>query len=94
MNKGFQDIYDNVSGMAERFASFWRSVASAFASTDGVFGYELINEPWGGNAVGHLSYMLPGVAGRRNLEPLYERVRNWLKGHWLNRNHRKLHENC
>ena len=74
VSKGFQDFYDNVSGTAESFASFWRSVASAFTNTDGVFGYELINEPWGGNAIGDLSFMLPGVAGRKNLQPLYERV--------------------
>ena len=40
-----------------------------------MFGYELLNEPWAGNVVADLSLMLPGVAGRRNLAPAWERVR-------------------
>ena len=58
----------------ESFVSFWRYVASTFSGSNGVFGYELMNEPWAGNVVADLSLMLPGVAGRRNLAPLYERV--------------------
>ena len=44
-----------------------------------MFGYELLNEPWAGNVVADLSLMLPGVAGRRNLAPAWERVRTKLK---------------
>ena len=40
-----------------------------------MFGYELLNEPWAGDVVADLSLMLPGVAGRRNLAPAWERVR-------------------
>ena len=58
----------------ESFVSFWRNVASTFSGQNGVFGYELMNEPWAGNVVEDLSLMLPGVSGRRNLAPLYERV--------------------
>ena len=39
-----------------------------------MFGYELLNEPWAGDVVADLSLMLPGVAGRRNLAPAWERV--------------------
>ena len=41
-----------------------------------MLGYELMNEPWAGDVVADLSLMLPGVAGRRNLAPAWERVRN------------------
>lgn len=74
VSKGFQDIYDNVADTRESFVSFWRYVASTFSGSNGVFGYELMNEPWAGNVVADLSLMLPGVAGRRNLAPLYERA--------------------
>ena len=75
VSKGFQDIYDDVAETRESFVSFWRYVASAFSGSNGIFGYELMNEPWAGNVVADLSLMLPGVAGRRNLAPLHERVR-------------------
>ena len=69
-----QDIYDNTAETRESFVSFWRYVASVFSGANGVFGYELMNEPWAGNVAEDLSLMLPGVAGRRNLAPMYERV--------------------
>jgi endoglycosylceramidase len=34
-------------------------------------GYELINEPWAGDVFRAPELLLPGVAGKRNLQPLY-----------------------
>jgi hypothetical protein len=37
-------------------------------------GYELINEPFAGNLYDSAGVLLPGVAGKRNLEPLYDKA--------------------
>lgn len=49
------------------------STIGAAAGTT-VLGYELINEPWAGDVYFHPTLFLPGVAGRKNLAPLYERL--------------------
>jgi hypothetical protein len=38
------------------------------------FSYELINEPWAGNYLADPTLILPGVAGAKNLQPLYEKI--------------------
>ena len=67
----------------ESFASIWRHIATTFGGLEGVFGYELLNEPWAGDVVADLSLMLPGVAGRRNLAPAWEKVRRGTAGLWI-----------
>ena len=79
VSKGFQDIYDDVANTRESLASFWRYVATTFGGLDGVFGYEIMNEPWAGDIVSDLSLMLPGVAGRRNLGPAWERAHSAIR---------------
>lgn len=39
----FQDLYDNVNGMRDHFATFWGKVANAFKDKN-ILGYEIINE--------------------------------------------------
>ncbi len=41
---GFQCLYDNQHGLWDAMAGFWVTVATRFASTPNVLGYELINE--------------------------------------------------
>ena len=36
--------------------------------------YELINEPWAGNFFEDPTILLPGMAGAKNLQPLYEKI--------------------
>jgi endoglycosylceramidase len=36
-------------GLVRRYADAWRHVASRFRSSDGVLGYDLLNEPWPGS---------------------------------------------
>ena len=74
VGNAFQSIYDNKSNARDAFASFWKKLASTFNSTayPNVLGYELINEPWAGDIYSHPALLLPGVAGRRNLLPLYD----------------------
>ena len=54
-----------MSGTLDRFYDIWRVIVTAFANTNGLLGYELLNEPWAGNVIQDASLMLPGVAGRK-----------------------------
>ncbi len=63
-----------MSGTRDRFHNIWREIAAAFHNTNGLLGYELMNEPWAGDVIQDASLMLPGVTGRKNLAPMYEEV--------------------
>lgn len=67
----FQDLYDNTNGMRDYFGKFWAKVASSFKHKN-ILGYEIINEPWAGNIYAQPSLLLPGVAGKDNLQPFYD----------------------
>lgn len=69
----FQDFYINSNGMRDHFVDFWRKVASSYKAMQ-TLGYEIINEPWAGNIYKNPSLLLPGVAGRENLQPFYDVV--------------------
>ena len=53
--KSFQRLYDgkNDSGLREAMKLHWTTVAEAFRHHPGVLAYELLNEPWVGDHVGH-----------------------------------------
>jgi endoglycosylceramidase len=69
----FQNLYDNNYGLRDSWATFWKKVALTFADTGAaVLGYELMNEPWAGDAVANISLMLPGVADRVNLQQMWD----------------------
>mmetsp|Transcript_43362 Transcript_43362/g.68652 ORF Transcript_43362/g.68652 Transcript_43362/m.68652 type:complete len:503 (-) Transcript_43362:210-1718(-) len=69
----YQDLYDNKNGMLDDLSAFWVESARQFKDIPGVF-YEIINEPFAGNFYEHPTVLLPGVAGRRNLQPMYDKV--------------------
>ncbi|CUE72090.1 cellulase-like protein, putative [Bodo saltans] len=69
----FQNLYDNNFGLRDSWASFWKTVATGFANSGAaVLGYELMNEPWAGDAVANISLMIPGVADRVNLQNTWD----------------------
>lgn len=72
--RSFQDIFDNVNGLLDDWANFWRKVAETFAGRTSVLAYELINEPWGGDIYKDPLFLLPGEAGKKNLMPSYNHV--------------------
>eukprot|EP01065_Artemidia_motanka_P047746 TRINITY_DN7550_c0_g1_i1.p2 TRINITY_DN7550_c0_g1~~TRINITY_DN7550_c0_g1_i1.p2 ORF type:complete len:502 (+),score=221.05 TRINITY_DN7550_c0_g1_i1:72-1577(+) len=74
VGQSFQEIYDNKHGGLDAWASFWKKVATTFRGNEGVLGYELINEPWAGDIWHNPLLLLPGMAGKHNLAPAYEKV--------------------
>jgi endoglycosylceramidase len=58
--------------MRDAFAAHWSAVARTFADAPGLAGYELLNEPWAGDAIGDIALMLFGVADCVNLQPFYD----------------------
>lgn len=69
-----QSLYDNYNGMRDDLADFWRESARRWRGNKNILGYEIINEPFPGNTFLDDSLLLPGVAGRKNLLPLYDAV--------------------
>lgn len=75
VNAGFQSLYDNINGIQDSFVAFWSTVATYFANNPYVIGFELINEPWAGNAFKNPWYLLSGGLGdKQNLAPMYDRA--------------------
>eukprot|EP00055_Hartaetosiga_balthica_P012705 m.62515 g.62515 ORF g.62515 m.62515 type:complete len:499 (-) comp8033_c4_seq2:73-1569(-) len=69
-----QRLYNNDDGLLDSFAAFWGKVAQEFKAFGNILGYELINEPWAGDATNDLELMIPGVADRKNLQHVYDTV--------------------
>jgi len=67
----FQALFDNKEGIRDQFIKFWGKVAEAFHDTPGVLGYEIINEPFVGDAWHDPTLLIPGRADKVNLYPLY-----------------------
>lgn len=72
VGSAFQALYTNASYTAP-FLAFWRDVVTAFgAAGDAVHAYELQNEPWPGDVLSDPLLLVPGVADKSNLQPMYE----------------------
>jgi endoglycosylceramidase len=70
----YQDIFDNNHGMLDDFVAFWSHAAQQFKDVPGIIGYDVINEPFAGNFYKDPALLLPGVAGKKNLQRLYDTV--------------------
>eukprot|EP00750_Incisomonas_marina_P017671 INCI2329.2.p1 GENE.INCI2329.2~~INCI2329.2.p1 ORF type:complete len:340 (-),score=46.71 INCI2329.2:781-1800(-) len=69
-----QDLYDNTNGMLDDMANFWKRSAEIWANKPSVIGYDIINEPWAGDFYEDPLIMVPGEAGKRNLQPMYDYI--------------------
>ncbi|CAF1079617.1 unnamed protein product [Didymodactylos carnosus] len=73
-NYAFQQLYKNNSGSVTSWGKFWIIIAQTFDSYSNVLGYELINEPWVGDAYKNPSLLEPDVADILNLLPVYTQL--------------------
>jgi endoglycosylceramidase len=52
---------------------YWGVVAKRFWNNTNIVGFELWNEPWCGNALENPELLIPGVADRKYLQPMYDK---------------------
>ncbi|EDQ88157.1 uncharacterized protein MONBRDRAFT_9488 [Monosiga brevicollis MX1] len=71
--QAYQDLYDNHAGMRDDYVAFWVETARQFRDLP-VLAYELINEPFAGDIYADPLLLLPGEAGAKNLQRLYDAV--------------------
>ena len=61
--------------LAAAFDQYWREVPAALQSEAGVLAYELLNEPWVGDHIGHpLRLVHPALADNASLAPFYDAI--------------------
>ncbi|KYK59924.1 cellulase [Drechmeria coniospora] len=74
VGNAFGRLYNNHDGLGDAFAAYWRKLASGYAKTKNVVGYNLLNEPWVGDTWADPTLLIPGVADGKNMEGLWNRV--------------------
>ena len=77
----FQNLYNNTDGLLDSWTAFWAKTASGFKDFHNVIGYELINEPWAGDIYSDPLLLVPGVADKKNLGPVYDVLSKAIREH-------------
>ncbi len=73
-------FFTNQNGVADAFINMWGKVASFFVGEANVLGYELINEPSGGNLYTNpFDYLQVSVDNNKYLLPLYQKIANKIR---------------
>lgn len=70
----YASFYRNEHGIQDKFAKFWKIMASKFKSNPYVIGYDLWNEPWPGNLWSDPRSMWPGYSTHNEVLPLYRKL--------------------
>lgn len=70
----FGRLYNNYDGLGDAFAAYWKKLASEYAETINVVGYNLLNEPWVGDTWADPTLLVPGVADHKVLQELWNRA--------------------
>lgn len=81
ISMAFQRFYSNENHVADDFAAFWEEMAKRYKDDNAIIGYELMNEPFVGDIFRNHLLILPGNAGRDNLEPLYHKTQEAIRKH-------------
>ena len=69
------DFFKNKNGMLDKFIEMWVKVVEYFKEEDNVLGYDILNEPAGGNLWGNpFSYIGPDQENNRLLLPFYKQI--------------------
>jgi len=68
------DFFTNKDGMNDKFIEMWAKVMEYFKSEDNVIGYDILNEPTGGNFWKNpYSLIGPDQTNNRFLLPFYKK---------------------
>lgn len=70
----FNHLYNTNHHLHKKFVAYWKKVASYLRGNPYVIAYELINEPFVGNAVRNPFLILPSVAERFKFQKFYDSV--------------------
>ncbi|KAI8060176.1 glycoside hydrolase superfamily [Gongronella butleri] len=74
VGNAFGRLYNNYDGLGDAFAAYWKQLATQYASTTNVIGYNLMNEPWVGDTYADPTLLVPGVADHKVMEGLWNRA--------------------
>lgn len=74
VGNAFGRLYNNYDGLGDAFAAYWKKLASLYADTANIVGYNLLNEPWAGDTWADPTLLVPGVADHKSLEGLWNRA--------------------
>ena len=70
-----QDFYHNKHGMLDMFIEMWVKVVDYFKEQQNVIGYDILNEPAGGNLWWNpYSYIGPNQQNNHLLLPFYKKI--------------------
>jgi endoglycosylceramidase len=70
----FNELYRKDSPLNKKFTAFWKKIAQRFKGNPYVLGYELINEPFVGNALRNIFLIIPSVAERLKFQSFYDNL--------------------
>lgn len=90
-----QRLYDNEDGLLDRYGDFWQTVARMFQNYSSVLAYEIMNEPWLGDAPlsleelfnisnPHRNLWFPGVSDKENMQKLNSALHKAIR--WVDNN--------
>ncbi|KAK9704588.1 hypothetical protein K7432_010095 [Basidiobolus ranarum] len=73
VGNAFGRLYNNYDGLGDSFAAYWKKLAIEFGKYSNILGYNLMNEPWAGDTWADPTLLVPGVADKKVLEPLWNK---------------------
>jgi endoglycosylceramidase len=74
VGRAFAQLYKHGSPLNVKFTQFWLKIATRFRNNPYVIGYELINEPFVGNAIRNLGLVIPSIAERAKFQVFYDNL--------------------
>jgi endoglycosylceramidase len=87
LNQAWGALFNRSTGLQARFEEHWSVVAAAFANaSEHVLAYELVNEPYAGDAFANPLLLLdPPLSESVNLMPMYENLNTAIRAKDANR---------
>jgi len=74
MASAYEHLWENKNGLQDKFAAFWKVVATKFNGNSNVIGYDIVDEPWVANLFKDASLTAWAKFDREKLQPMYEKV--------------------